>query len=41
LISHASKLEVMDWHWKLLRITEPVAILRVPAMFVIAIAKPF
>ena len=32
---------VMGWHWTFLRVTEPVVILVVPAMFVIAIAKPF
>jgi len=31
----------MDWHWKFLRVTEPLVIVLVPAMFVIAIAKPF
>jgi hypothetical protein len=33
--------QMMDWHWKFLRTTEPVVIVLVPAMFVIAIAKPF
>lgn len=32
---------MMERHWKFLRITEPVVLLLVPAMFVIAIAKPF
>jgi len=33
--------QMMDWHWKFLRFSEPVVIVLVPAMFVIAIAKPF
>jgi VanZ family protein len=33
--------KMMDWHWKFLRLTEPVVIVLVPIMFVIAIAKPF
>jgi len=32
---------MMEWHWRFFRVTEPVVMLLVPAMFVIAIAKPF
>jgi hypothetical protein len=31
----------MDWHWKFLRVTEPIVIVLAPAMFLIAIVKPF
>ena len=31
----------MDWHWAFLRVTEPLVIVLAPAMFVIAIVKPF
>jgi hypothetical protein len=31
----------MDWHWKFLRITEPLVIVLVPTMFLVAIVKPF
>jgi hypothetical protein len=31
----------MERHWRFLRVTEPIVMLLVPAMFVIAIAKPF
>ena len=33
--------QVMEWHWTFLRITEPIVIVLVPSMFVLAIAKPF
>jgi len=33
--------QVMEWHWKFFRVTEPLVIVLVPAMFVIAVAKPF
>lgn len=32
---------MMDWHWVFFRITEPIVIVLIPAMFVLAIAKPF
>jgi len=32
---------VMQQHWVFLRVTEIVVLVLVPAMFVIAIAKPF
>ncbi len=31
----------MEYHWLFFRVTEPVVIVLVPALFVIAIAKPF
>ncbi len=33
--------QVMEWHWWFLRITEPLVLILIPTMFVIAIAKPF
>ena len=32
---------MMEWHWRFLRITEPIVVLLVPTMFLVAIAKPF
>ena len=32
---------MMDWHWLFLRVTEPLVIVLVPAMFFLAIVKPF
>lgn len=32
---------MMDLHWTFFRVTEPIIVVLVPAMFVIAIAKPF
>ncbi len=31
----------MDWHWTFLRVTEPLVMVLVPIMFLIAIVKPF
>ena len=31
----------MLWHWTFLRVTEPIVVVLVPTMFVLAIAKPF
>lgn len=33
--------QVMEWHWRFFRVTEPLVVVLVPAMFVIAVAKPF
>jgi len=32
---------MMDWHWTFLRITEPIVLVLVPAMFFLAVVKPF
>ncbi|MCL4683416.1 hypothetical protein KJ059_01550 [Myxococcota bacterium] len=38
----AERLEqAMDWHWRFLRITEPIVMILVPTMFFLAITKPF
>lgn len=33
--------QVMEWHWKFLRVTEPIVVVLVPTMFFLAITKPF
>jgi hypothetical protein len=33
--------QVMEWHWRFFRVTEPLVVVLVPFMFVIAVAKPF
>lgn len=31
----------MDWHWLFFRVTEPLVLVLIPTMFVMAIVKPF
>lgn len=33
--------QAMQWHWVFLRVTEPIVVILVPAMFFLAIVKPF
>jgi hypothetical protein len=33
--------QVMRWHWTFFRVTEPLVIVLVPTMFILAIVKPF
>ncbi len=32
---------VMAWHWRFLRVSEPIVIVLIPTMFYLAIVKPF
>ncbi len=38
---HARHERMMALHWRFLRVTEAIVVILVPAMFVIAVAKPF